>query len=51
MINKVGMVYCLYSTKIEFLLLKIVLFLGDSADPDEMQHYAAIHPAGLHCLP
>ena len=26
------------------------LFLANSADPDEMQHYAAFH-LGLHCLP
>ena len=24
--------------------------LANSADPDEMQHYAAFH-LGLHCLP
>ena len=28
--------------------LKIVLILANSADPDEMQHYAAFHH-GLHC--
>ena len=33
-----------------FLSLKIVLILANSADPDEMQHYAAFH-LGLHCLP
>ena len=27
-----------------------VLILGNSADTDEMQHYAAFH-LGLHCLP
>ena len=32
------------------LSLKIVLILGNSADPDEMQHDAAFH-LGLHCLP
>ena len=29
---------------------KNVLILTNSADPDEMQHYAAFH-LGLHCLP
>ena len=33
-----------------FLFLKVVLILANSADPDEMQHYAAFH-LGLHCLP
>ena len=33
-----------------FMFLKVVLILENSADPDEMQHYAAIH-LGLHCLP
>ena len=32
-----------------FLSLKIVLILANSADPDEMQYYAAFH-LGLHCL-
>ena len=32
-----------------FLSLKIVLNLANSAEPDEMQHYAAFH-LGLHCL-
>ena len=32
------------------LSLKDVLNLANSADPDEMQHYAAFH-LGLHCLP
>ena len=32
------------------LSLKVVLFLANSADLDEMQHYAAFH-LGLHCLP
>ena len=27
-----------------------VLILANSADPNEMQHYAAFH-LGLHCLP
>ena len=30
--------------------LKIVSILANSADPDEMQHYAAFH-LGLHRLP
>ena len=29
--------------------LKIVFFLANSADPDEMPPYAAFH-LGLHCL-
>ena len=33
-----------------FLSLKVVLILANSADPDEMQHYAAFH-LGPHCLP
>ena len=33
-----------------FLSLKIVLILENSADPDEMQQYAAFR-LGLHCLP
>ena len=33
-----------------FLPLKVVLILANSADPDEIQHYAAFH-LGLHCLP
>ena len=33
-----------------FLSLKIVLILANSADPDEMQQYAAFH-LGLYCLP
>ena len=32
------------------IMLKVVLILANSADPDEMQHYAAFH-LGLHCLP
>ena len=32
------------------LSLKIVLTLAKSADPDEMQQYAAFH-LGLNCLP
>ena len=30
--------------------LKVVLILAKSADPNEMQHYAAFH-LGRHCLP
>ena len=33
-----------------FLSLKVVLILANSADTDEMKHYAAFH-LGLHCLP
>ena len=32
-----------------FLFLEAVLILANSADPDEMPHYAAFHPC-LHCL-
>ena len=28
----------------------VVLILANSADPDEMQHYAAFY-LGIHCLP
>ena len=31
-----------------FLSLDVVLILANSADPDEMQHYAAFHQS-LHC--
>ena len=34
----------------EFLSQKFVLILAHSADPDEMQHYAAFH-LGFHYLP
>ena len=45
----------LYSVKAgreqnKFLSLKIVFIFANSADPDEMPHYAAFH-LGLHCLP
>ena len=33
-----------------YLTSKLVLILLNSADPGEMQHYAAFHQ-GLHCLP
>ena len=33
-----------------FLSLKVVFILANSADTDEMQHFAAFH-MGLHCLP
>ena len=33
-----------------FLSLKCLLIEANSADPDEMQPYAAFHQ-GLHCLP
>ena len=33
-----------------FLSLEVILILANSADPDEMHHYAAFH-LGLHCLP
>ena len=34
----------------DFLSLNVDLILANSADPDEMQHYAAFH-LDLHCLP
>ena len=33
-----------------FLSLKVILFLANSADPDEIPHDAAFH-LSLHCLP
>ena len=30
--------------------MNVVLLKANSAEPDEMQHDAALHP-GLHCLP
>ena len=33
-----------------FMSLKIVCFLANSEDPDEMLHFAAFH-MGLNCLP
>ena len=39
-----------YHKNIIFLSLKMDLVLANSADPDEMLHYAAFH-LGLHCLP
>ena len=36
------------SKKNVFLSLKIVFKLANSADPDEMPHYAAFH-LGFHC--
>ena len=30
--------------------MQVVLIVANSADPDEMQHYAAFH-LGVHCLP
>ena len=38
------------SKNIVFLSLKIDSVLANSADPNEMPHYAAFH-LGLHCLP
>ena len=35
---------------IAFPSLKIVVFKANSADPDEMPHYAAFH-LGIPCLP
>ena len=36
-------------TNIVFFCLKIFFTFANSVDPDEMQHYAAIH-LGLHCM-
>ena len=33
-----------------FMSLTVDLIFANSADPDEMQQYAAFH-LGLHCLP
>ena len=33
-----------------FLYLQVILILGNIADSDEMQHYAAFH-LGNHCSP
>ena len=38
------------SKLIVFLTLKIIFVLANSADSDEMPHYAAFH-LGFHCLP
>ena len=35
----------------EFVTLKVVLTLANSADPNEMQHYNAALHLGIHCLP
>ena len=35
--------YCIFSPKIDFVI-------ANSADPDEIRHYAAFN-LGLHCLP
>ena len=50
------MVHCIYlgvagynSKNIEFLSLKFFFVLTNSADPDEILHYAAFH-WGLHYL-
>ena len=54
--NKLGIVHCTYQgvsghsfQKILCFCLKIFFTFTNSADPDEMQHYAAFH-LGLHCL-
>ena len=44
-----------FDTQVEFvndvfLQLVAVLIIANSADPDEIQYYAAFH-LGLHCLP
>ena len=52
------MVHCIYlgitgynfQRNILFRSLKVDFVIANSADPDEMPHYAAFH-LGLHCLP
>ena len=39
-----------FTKNVVFLSLKNDLFLANSADPDEMPHYAPFH-LGVHCLP
>ena len=39
-----------YSKLWLFLYLKVLFILANSADPYEMQHFAAFH-MDLHCLP
>ena len=36
-------------SKLRCISMKFFYILANSADPDEMQHYAAFHQ-GLHCL-
>ena len=55
-ITMVLSILCLKGSKVQvskydvFLFLNVVLILANSADPYEMQHYAAFHQ-GLYCLP
>ena len=39
-----------FSKSLNISIPEDFLILANSADPDEMQHYAAFH-LGLHCLP
>ena len=39
----------IFLSMVYFCSCRFVLILANSADPDEMQHYAAFH-LGLHCL-
>ena len=51
--NKHGIVHFVFEgvTELNMIMsLKIIFILANSADPDEIQPYAAFHP-GLHCLP
>ena len=51
--NKYGTPLCTrlkFLNDYAFLCLKVLLFLVNTADPDEMQLHAAFHLA-LHCLP
>ena len=45
-----GFTGCNFKIKVVFFFQKIIFVLANSADPDEMQHYAAFHLC-LHCLP
>ena len=55
--TKLGIVQCIYlgvsgynfKKKYCIFCLKIFFTFTNSADPDEMPHYAAFH-LGLHCL-
>ena len=44
-------ILCVWGSQVEFTKLWCisVLILANSADPDDMQHYAAFH-LGLRCL-
>ena len=54
--NKVTIVHCRYGSRVIIYITYCISFSEDqfcpanSADPDEMPHYAAFH-LSLHCLP